>query len=393
MWFLLYAVMIAGKNIICIASNWFFDPTSKHQVMKLLAEQNHILWVNYHGSRRVTASAGDLKTVVHRLGQFLTGPRQVAPTITVLTPVVLPLPSSPRVRRLNGRILVRQIRRALRRLGPRPVQVWSFAPDVSFLAGRFAEERLVYYCVDEFSEFAGYDAPTIRNLERELIGRADLVVTTSQRLFASKRSLHPQTHLVTHGVDCEHFARATDPTTDIPDDVADLPHPILGFFGLIQEWVDLDLLAEVARRRPGWSIVLIGELRVDRRPAATPSNLRFLGRRAYDDLPGYCRAFDVGLIPFRVNELTLNVNPIKLREYLAAGLPVVSTPLPEVAAYAPMVEIADGVDAFVDACDRALAGDTPERIQARQAAIRTETWRAKVEQLSQLVEDCRQDDA
>jgi len=392
MWFLLYAVMIAGKNIICIASNWFFDPTSKHQVMKLLAEQNHILWINYHGSRRVTASAGDLKTVVNRLGQFLAGPRQVAPTITVLTPIVLPLPSSPCVRRLNGWTLVRQIRRALRRLGPRPVQVWSFAPDVSFLAGQFTEERLVYYCVDEFSEFAGYHAPTIRSQERELIGRADLVVTTSQRLLASKRSLHPQTHLVTHGVDCDHFSRATDPTMPIPDDVADLPHPILGFFGLIQEWVDLDLLAEVARRRPDWSVVLIGELRVDRKPAAKPPNLHFLGRRAYDDLPGYCRAFDVGLIPFRVNELTLNVNPIKLREYLAAGLPVVSTPLPEVAAYAPMVEIADGVDAFVDACDRALAADNPEQVHHRQAAMRAETWRAKVEHLSQLVEACRQDD-
>lgn len=380
--------MISERNIICIASNWFFDPTSKHQVMKVLSERNHILWVNYHGSRRVTASAADIRTVFKRLGQFLAGPQQVAPTITVLTPIVIPLPGSALVHGLNRSMLVRQIRGALRRLPDRPVQVWSFAPDVSYLAGRFGEERLVYYCVDEFSEFAGYDGQAILALERDLIARSDLVVTTSRRLQATKESMHPRTHLVSHGVDGDHFARATDPATSVPDDVADLPGPTLGFFGLIQEWVDLDLLAEVARRRPDWSIVLIGESRIEPKPDVETGNLHFLGQRPYERLPAYCRAFDVGLIPFRINELTLNVNPIKLREYLAAGLPVVSTPLPEVAAYQPLVEIADGVDAFVEACERALASNDDEQVKRRQSAMRQETWRAKVETLSRLVEDC-----
>jgi len=379
--------MIADRNIICVASNWFYDPTSKHQLMKLLAERNHILWVNYHGSRRVTASGADLKTAIGRIGQFLAGPRQVASNITVITPIVVPLPGSTRARRVNRWILLRQIRRALRRLPARPVQVWSFAPDVSYLAGGFGEECLVYYCVDEFSEFAGYDSQAIVRQERDLIARADLVVTTSRRLQASKQACHPRTHLVTHGVDYEHFAKATSPDLTEPEDVADLPRPILGFFGLIQEWVDLDLLAEVARRRPGWSIVLIGEMRTAIGPGRQPPNLHVLGRRPYETLPAYCRAFDVGLIPFRVNALTLKVNPIKLREYLAAGLPVVSTPLPEAEAYQPLVEIADGVDAFVDACQRAVTGNTPEQIERRQAAMRQETWRAKIELLSQLVED------
>ncbi len=378
--------MIAGRNIVCIASNWFYDPTSKHQVMKLLAETNHVVWVNYHGSRRVTASAGDVRTALGRLGEILGGAKPVAPNLTVLTPLVLPLPGSAWARRLNRAMLVRQIRRVLRRLPSRPVQIWSFAPDVSFLAGRFGEERLVYYCVDEFAAFAGYDAPTIARLERELIERADLVVTTSRRLHASKQPLHERTYLVPHGVDYEHFAAATDPSTAPPDDVANLPRPILGFFGLIQEWVDLDLLTEVARRRPAWSIVLIGEARVERLPTVETGNLHLLGRRPYESLPGYCRAFDVGLIPFRVNELTLNVNPIKLREYLAAGLPVVSTPLPEVAAYEPLVTIADGVEAFIAACERALAERDPQQAARRQEAMRGETWRAKVEHLSDLVE-------
>jgi glycosyltransferase involved in cell wall biosynthesis len=208
-------------------------------------------------------------------------------------------------------------------------------------------------------------------------------------LQASKNSLNPQTHLVPHGVDVDHFAKATDPATRVPDDVADLPHPILGFFGLIQEWVDLELLAEVARLRPDGSIVLIGQARTDRKPRDMPKNVHFLGQRPYETLPAYCRAFDVGLIPFRINELTLNVNPIKLREYLAAGLPVVSTPLPEVAVYRPLVDIAEDAEAFVAACDRAVAADDSESIERRRDAMRKETWAAKVEHLSKLVEACR----
>lgn len=379
--------MVTDRNIVCIASNWFFDPTSKHHVMKQLAERNHVVWVNYHGSRRVQASAADIRTVLAKLGQILAGPQRVTPNLTVLTPIVLPLPGSAWVRRLNRLILVGQIRRLLRRLPDRPVQLWTFAPDVSYLAGRFSEEALVYYCVDEFSEFAGYDAPLISRLERELIDRADLVITTSRRLQESKSKLHPQTHLVAHGVDYEHFARATDSRTEVPDDLRSIHHPVLGFFGLIQEWVDIELIAEVARRRPDWSIVLIGKPLTDTAPLSGLPNVHLTGQRLYADLPGCCKAFDVGLIPFRINELTLNVNPIKLREYLAAGLPVVSTPLPEVMSYQPLVAVADTAEGFVAACERAMAENSSEQIARRQAIMKAETWQAKVEHLSTLVEE------
>ncbi len=381
--------MISDRNIVCLASNWSYDPTSKHQVMKVLSERNEILWVNYHASRRVRASSADARAVLRRLREVFRGPERVGSNLTVVTPFVLPLPGNHGARWINRRLLVRSIRGALDRLPKRPVQVWSFAPDVASLAGAFDEECLLYYCVDEFSEFEGYDAHTILHLERELISRCDLVVTTSQRLQVTKAPLHPWTQLVPHGVDAEHFAKATDPATPIPQDVAALPRPILGFFGLIQEWVDLDLLAELARRRPAWSVVLIGEYPAGQPPSVPTGNLHFLGRRDYADLPAYCKAFDVGLIPFRVTELTLNVNPIKLREYLAAGLPVVSTPLPEVAAYEPLVETADGVEEFLAACERSLAARDPEDVARRQAAMRQETWHAKVERLSALVEQAK----
>ena len=136
--------MISGKNIIAIASNWHFDPTSKHHVMKILSEQNHVLWVNYHGSRRPQVSAADARAIVGKLKQVAQGPSWVSDTMLVLTPLLLPLPGSRWARSVNRKLVALQIRRALKRLPSNPVQLWTFAPDVDYLAGQFDEELLLY---------------------------------------------------------------------------------------------------------------------------------------------------------------------------------------------------------------------------------------------------------
>jgi len=396
--------VIEGRNIICFASNWFYDPTSKHHVMRLLSERNHIIWVNYHASRRPRLSAADAGAIMRKLRQFADGPRRVTDNITVLTPLVAPLPGNRAVAALNGRLLARQIRHVLRGLPRRPVQMWSFAPDVAYMCGRFGEECVVYYCVDEFSGFSGYDAMKIRAAEARLARRADLVITTSQTLYDSKRDLNRNIVLVTHGVDHEHFAKATSPDVAVPGDIAALPRPILGFWGLIQDWLDVPLIAEIARARPAWSIVLIGETATDVSALRALPNVHLPGRRAYERLPAYAKGFDVGLIPFRINGLTRAVNPIKLREYLSAGLPVVSTALPEVSRYGELASIAGGAAEFVEACERILAADGADdefmvqrttgrrgscrAAAARQAAMRSETWTAKVSEICEHVQHC-----
>lgn len=378
--------MISGRNIIAIASNWRFDPTSKHHVMAILSEQNHVLWVNYHGSRRPRASAADARDVLSKLAQIAEGPQWVRKNILALTPVVLPFPSSDWARRINQKLLVWQIARALRSLPQQPVQLWTFAPDVDYLVGRFGEELSLYYCVDEFSEFSGYDRQTIRRLEEKLLEQCDVVITTSRRLQESKSPHHPCTHLVTHGVSYKHFAAALDEHTPIPPDMQHMAAPVFGFFGIIEDWLDLPLIAELARRRPEWTFVLIGKQQTDIGVCTGLANVRFLGQVPFAWLPGYCKAFDAALIPFKVNPLTVHVNPIKLREYLAAGLPVVSTDLPEVRPYRPHVLIGEGVDAFERACVAALQQRTAWHRELRQAAVRHETWRDKVEQLSDIVD-------
>jgi glycosyltransferase involved in cell wall biosynthesis len=267
------------------------------------------------------------------------------------------------------------------------VQIWSFTPDISYVLGSFGETRVVYYCVDDFASFSGYDKPQVLRDEADLCRRADLVVTTSQALLQAKVGLNPHTILVTHGVDYEHFARAADENLPVPADLERIPRPRLGFFGLIRDWVDLDLLAEVARRRPGWHFVLLGDSTVDLGPYRPLANMHFLGARPYADLPAYCKGFDVGLIPFKINDLTLAVNPIKLREYLAAGLPVVSSPLPEARLYEGVVRLAATAEEFIPAVEASLVD--PMRRQQRMETMRCETWPAKLQLIYDALESLK----
>ena len=378
--------MIEGCTILCLASGYDAPPTSKHHVMHLLAERNTVLWVNYHASRTPTASSSDMAHMARKLAQVFAGLSQRRKNLFVLTPLVIPLPSSPWARQANRALLLAQIRRALSRLRNGPLQIWSFTPDVAYALGHFGEEKVVYYCVDDHASFTGYDRQQVLRDEQALCRRADLVVTTSMALQKAKAPWNPNTILVPHGVDYEHFSRAVREDLPCPPDIAAIPHPRLGFFGLIRDWVDLDLLAEVARRQPDWHIVMIGDAdsNVNLARYRAIRNIHFLGRRPYEDLPAYCRQFDVGLIPFKINELTKAVNPIKLREYLAADLPVVSTPLPAVKHVPEGVKVSsDGlgferaIGAFLD-----NVGRSRPALAARMAR---ETWPSRLDIISRNI--------
>ncbi|HYT90478.1 MAG TPA: glycosyltransferase, partial [Gemmataceae bacterium] len=370
------------QTIICLANNYFFDPTSKHHVMRELAKSNHVLWINWHASRRPSLNRRDFSSIVEKLKQFGNGLVQVGERFWVLTPLVVPLPSSALAQRLNRWLLTVQTRNALRSM-PGRRQLWSFTADIGPLVGSFGEERVVYYCVDEFAAFPGYDVETTRRLDRELCEMSDLVITTSQALYQSKQPYNRNTIFVPHGVLYDHFAQALDPTFPVAHDLKDLPRPVIGYYGLIQDWQDLDLLAEVARRRPQWSIALVGKVQTDIERFRQVPNMHFLGQKPHTELPHYSRGFDVATIPHKINELTRNMNPIKLREYLAAGLPVVSTPLPEVRVYEPEVRLAQGVEGWIAALEKAIADRSPENDQRRAALVASEGWAVRVRTIAE----------
>jgi glycosyltransferase involved in cell wall biosynthesis len=368
---------LRNEDILCFSNDWQGDPLSKMHIMRILARDNRVLWVNSLGNRAPTASRYDLARIAKKLRSVAEGMREVEPNVFVLTPMALPIFGSRAAWRFNRALLRLQLGHAMRQ----PI-VWAFLPSAEWAATGLDRKLLVYHCVDEFSAFPDAPSRAIAEAEERLVRAADLVITSSEPLLLSKRQLNPRTVLVRHGVDLAHFARAFDPATPIPPDIADMPRPIFGFFGLVAEWVDLGLIGKLAASHPTSSVVLVGAVRTNVERLARLPNVHLLGRRPYADLPGYCKAFDVALVPFRMDTLTFNANPLKVREYLAAGLPVVSTRLPEVAHLGGCLLAANETE-FLQKVDKALAagGCKPERADS----VRSEAWEMKVEEIRQHV--------
>jgi glycosyltransferase involved in cell wall biosynthesis len=379
--------VIRDRHIVCIASNWFDHPTSKHHIMRVLSRHNHVLWINFHASRRPQLTRRDAGLALRRLRQVWSGARRVTPGIDVLSPLLVPLPRARLARFVNARWLVRQIRAHLGRLPARPVQLWLFTPDIPEIVGPLQADRVVYYCVDDFAAFSGFNTRLMERLERQTMAASDVIITTSSSLYEERRGRHPRVHLVPHGVDFDHFAAAARlPVEAVPADLRAIRRPVFGFMGMIGDYVDLELIVAAARARPDWSFVLMGQPLTDVSPVKGLPNVHLLGGRPYEQLPAYCRGFDVGLIPFRMSRLVRAVNPIKLREYLAAGLPVVSAPMEAVRPYAPAVQTAQTLDEFLPACQAALALAAASRQAEIQELVRGESWRSRVEWLSELIE-------
>lgn len=372
------AGVLRGRDILCFSHDWSGDPLSKTHLMRLLARDNRILWVNSIGYRTPTASKADISRAFKKLSAAARPITEPEPNIFVLNPLAIPAYGRPRIRALNRRLLQFQVRRAMRQLRFRRPINWVFNPAAAVIAGAFNEDMLIYHCVDEYTAFSGVSSRSLAELEEQLLRRADLVIVSAELLYQSKAHINPRTILVRHGVDHTHFRRALDPETRVPEEIAHLPRPVIGFFGLIADWVDLELIAQVARRFSGGSVVLLGKATTDVSVLEQLPNVHFLGRQPYETLPAYCKGFDVALMPFRINELTLNANPLKVREYLAAGLPVVSTAIPEVEILG-LCRIGRGRDAFVQEIEAALADPGPS--VERSEAVRGESWEARLDEI------------
>jgi glycosyltransferase involved in cell wall biosynthesis len=373
------ATELRGRDLICFSHDWGGDPLSKNHLMRLLARRNRVLWVNSIGYRTPTASRADAARALRKVKQALQPIREVEPNLFVLSPLAIPSYGRAWVRGLNGWCLRAQVKRAMRRLGFRRPINWVFNPAAAVIAGTLGEEMVVYYCVDEYAAFSGVAGQSLAKLESKLLAQSRLVVTSSRRLFLAKRRANANTVLVRHGVDYEHFRRALDPSTAVPDEIARLPRPVIGYFGLIsQDWVDVELMERVARRFAAGSVVMLGKVAMDVSALRRLPNVHLLGRKPYETLPAYCKGFDAALIPFPINEATLNANPLKAREYLAAGLPVISTAIPEVEVLG-RCRIGTDREGFINELRDALAEPGPS--VSRSDGVRDQSWAARLEQV------------
>lgn len=249
----------------------------------------------------------------------------------------------------------------------RPLVLWMYTPLPFSLVEILQPDVVVYDVMDELSAFRVAD-PNLSGLEQKLLARADVVFTGGVSIYRSKRAYNPNTHLFPSGVDQAHFAAALSPSTQVPEDIATLHRPVLGFYGVIDERIDLKLLSAAARLTPEWEWVMIGPV-LKIAPSSLPRrrNLHYLGPRDYSTLPAYLKGFDVAIMPFALNEATRYISPTKTLEYLAADRSVVSTHVPDVVElYGEVVRFGSTPEEFVAQCRAALAESDEDRASRRE---------------------------
>jgi UDP-galactopyranose mutase len=254
----------------------------------------------------------------------------------------------------------------------------------------FSPVASVYDCMDELSAFKGAHSQ-LPLLEKKLFRHVDLVFTGGQSLYEAKRGQHPAVYAFPSSIDASHFGKARKPVRD-PEDQSNIPHPRLGFFGVIDERFDIELLDQIATRRPDWQFIMIGPVvKIDRDALPNHPNIHYLGPKKYRELPDYLGGWDIALLLFARNESTRFISPTKTPEYLAAGKPVISTSIRDVVrpyGELKLVEIADDPDKFVEAAEKILARSVrSEWLNKVDAFLEDISWDKTWAQMSDLIDD------
>ena len=386
--------MLRGETVLCISSiDWDFIWQGHQQIMSMLAARgNKVLFIENTGARRPTLR--DIPRVRKRLQNWWRGTkgfRQERQNLFVYSPIVLPFPYSRIARAINRVIVVRAIRRWMSAMGVGRPLVWTFLPTALALdlVDAVEPELVVYYCIDDFANSSAVIG-NIRRTEHRLFRDADLVFVTSERLAARARRFRERVETFPFGVDFARFEAVRASDDDIPGDLKAIPRPIVGYVGGLHRWVDQTLLAKVARSLPGTTFALVGPSQCDVSTLEREPNIHLFGARSHDQLPAYIKGFDVGIVPYAFSDYTANVYPTKLNEYLAMGIPVVATGLPEIlrfnSAHGGLVAVANDAEAWSERIQEALQPHEPAEIERRVAVAQENSWDARLEAMMGLIE-------
>jgi glycosyltransferase involved in cell wall biosynthesis len=385
---------LRGEDILCVGFADWDTPlwTNQHHLMSRLARHNRVLFVESLGLRRPQLARSDLRRIGGRLGRTFAGVTSVD-DLHIVSPPVLPFHGSSIVRSLNARLLPWSVERALGRLGMREPILWSYAPQAEVLVDRVEPSLVVYHCVDNVAAHKGVDAESFRTAEDRFARRADLVFASAPPLARRMRLLSSNVLEAPNVADIEFFAGALE-EGEIDAALAALPRPRLVFVGaIVATKLDVELLLQVAAARPYWSIVLVGPVgagdpSTDISPLESEPNVYLLGPRRYEQLPAVLRGADVGLIPYALNDLTTSIFPMKVYEYLAAGLPVVATPLPSLEGQEG-IEFADGADSMVASIEVALEERGSEARVRRSQLAEGHSWDQRLDEIATAVQRLR----
>lgn len=377
------------RTILYFGNDWYAENrTSSHQIARRLAQDHDVYYLECPGLRAPQGSGRDLRKLFAKLWRFLRGSHRVSlpgsgsnedrVTLRVRTLFQVPFHRFAVVRLLNQWILLLTIRWLILRERIRKPVAWHMVPHLANTVGHLGEDVVVYYCIDDYAALPGVGAESVRQMDERLTRLADTVFVASDTLYEQKKKLNARTFVSAHGVDLEHFGKVGTTQLPVPANVSGLTKPVIGFFGLIEQWIDLDLVAELAKRRPTWTFLMVGRIAVPAPP--TNPNIRFVGHCPYDLLPAYGNVFDVSIIPYRKTVQVYHANPIKLREYLAMGKPIVSVRTPHIEQFADVVAIADSVDEFELLIQRAIEDRSfsDSDVAKRRARVQQMSWSSVV---------------
>ena len=365
--------------------------------MALLLSQRgfKVLYVESLGLRAVTVKSSDLGRIFRRLKKFFSGVKSVGPNIWVLSPIVLPWHRFSIIRRFNDAFLPAQVKFAMWRFEFKNAFAWTYNPLVLDLLKALKLKFIVYHCVDDLAAAPRLPRETIEIQEKRMLDVANVVFVTSEVL---RKKLAPDARgllkYYPNVADYEHFRRARDPQTFIPDDLLKIAKPRIGFVGAVSGYkVDFELINEAARLRPEWSWILIGQVgEGDPHTDVTKLNLpniHLLGPKSYADLPGYLKGMDVTVLPCVLNEYTRSMFPMKFFEYLAAGKVVIASDLPSLEPHRSVFILATTAAEFVDKVEKVLTGDISFTENMDKEA-RENTWKLRLNRMLSDIERIRE---
>lgn len=368
------------RDLIVFGEDFTGLPSSTQHLIRTLAHTRRVLWVNSIGLRQPKWTLSDLKRAGQKLlgrgkGGYANQTRQ-HPNIQMINLRTVPAPRSALARRVARDMMIAQLKPWIQKLKLRSPILWTSLPTAADLCGHLGESAVVYYCGDDFSSLAGVDHACVAQHEATLVEHADLILTSGAALLT--RFPASKTHYLPHGVDLELFESFTERAQDLPND----GKPIAGFYGSLSNWLDYPLIDAISARHPEWHFVFIGPQELSHNPLPKRDNVHYLGPKAHHELPQYSQHWSVGLLPFVDNEQITACNPLKLREYLAAGKPVISSRFPAALDYKNHLHLIDGVECF----SRALREIETQRTHKPAANLREESWQARGKEVATLLE-------
>lgn len=351
------------------------------QLMRRFAKTGTVLYVNSIVIQKPKLGKNSrlIEKIVRKTKSIMRGLKESSEGFWVYSPPTLPVHHIPWARDLNELLLRQQIIRVSKKLGIRKPLVWVACPGACETALRLEKSRLVYQRTDRWEEFPNLDVATIKNYDRKLKSSADLTVFVSASLYEEERTQCRKAFYLDHGVDYEIFANAHK-NRKTPFDMKGIPRPIVGFFGGIDDHtMDIGFVERVVDMLDKFSFVFVGKASVDCSALKAKKNVWLHGQKPYEQIPHYGKCFDVAIMPWKQNRWIEACNPIKLKEYLALGKPIVSTPFSELQKYHDVIHQAQTPAEFCAYIKKAIEEDNPELINARRNKIKDASWDSKAQ--------------